>query len=482
MPSTNDFDPVAVFPARVRNRVIKATAAEKGKAARGYCDTDKGAVAVPIQNTAYDRTVRLHESLHALYTKKKPDGTNLCQGLEDARLHLNYAKTEGGVRRDELATALKDLRRIPADKDLAAILALRSAAIFDRGFPEKSRAKISRALDKLRAMAESVHPDFPPAIGYALEKLRTNDYDGAASILKPYFTEAHSVTKKSFPSSGMGGDGTKDSTKQFADVSFEKLEGKMTEEATALIGGKAQEMLDACKFVPKLHIRQLWANYSIPTFYGETEKHKLTGCKIDPKKLALVIGPVMPKIFRSTIHRNGGTVVIDSSGSMSIGTEQLLKLVTAAPLATVGFYNAPNDLSSFGNLWIFAHKGKRAIDLRDVKMRAVWDSTKSMYEKGSYGTYSKEYLDYAKQYHELSSGKIEDGFGGGNVVDFQVLQWLLAQPGPRYILTDGGFTGPTADLGKALLDGAMSRKLITQITSVAEMEKVLAAGVERKTI
>ena len=32
-------------------------------------------------------------------------------------------------------------------------------------------------------------------------------------------------------------------------------------------------------------------------------------------------------------------------------------------------------------------------------------------------------------------------FGCGNVVDFQVCEWLLAQPKPRYFVTDKRFVG-----------------------------------------
>jgi hypothetical protein len=456
-----DFDPCVIWPARVPKKTVTAKPIDSTKGVGGAYNQSTKTAHLPMANNYYARTIRLHESLHAIYTKRKPgkDGyTNLEQGLEDARLHLNHAKTTGRVRRDEIATALRDLRRIPPDHDLAAILALRSAAILERGFanahevyPDRPRTEVQmmkRSAKALLRMADSVQIGYREAISLALRQLRDEKWDDAKTTLEPFFNNSKPV-EKSWPSIGMG-EPEEGPVKEYADVSFAKLEGKLTSEAAEMLNKETAKMVGSNR-MPTLNIHQIFANANVPTFFGETEKHTLSGCKIDPKKLALVVGPAMPRLFTKTIHRNGGTIVIDASGSMALSENQLLSLLVSAPLATIGFYNAHNDVEWQGNLWIFAHKGKRAIDLRDVKMHA---------KRGPSGKYVTDAV-----------------FGTGNVVDFQVLQWLLAQSAPRYILTDGKFVGPSYasnDAAKQLLYAAIARKKLTQITSFKEMAAVLA--------
>jgi hypothetical protein len=445
-----DFDPCAIWPARVPKKTVKAKPFDRAKGVGGAYDQRTKTAHLPIRNNYYARTIRLHESLHAIYTKQKPgkDGyTNLEQGLEDARLHLNHAKTTGRVRRDEIATALRDLRRVPTDHDLAAILSLRSAAILYGGefYPKHDHAK-----QRIERMAASVAPAYMDAIGQALDQLRDEKWDEAKTTLEPFFNNSKPV-EQPWPSIGMG-EPEEGPVKEFADVSFAKLEGKLTGEAAEMLDKKTARMVGANR-MPTLNIHQIFANANVPTFFGETEKHTLSGCKIDPKKLALVVGPAMPRIFTKTIHRNGGTIVIDASGSMDLRADELLKLLVSAPLATIGFYNAFSDREWQGNLWIFAHKGKRAVDLRAVKMRGVVPRGR------------------------LGMPDTHDVFGTGNVVDFAVLQWLLAQPAPRYILTDGRFVGPSMVSNEAateLLVAGIARKKLTQITSFKEMAAVLA--------
>jgi hypothetical protein len=102
-------------------------------------------------------------------------------------------------------------------------------------------------------------------------------------------------------------------------------------------------------------------------------------------------------IFGRTGRGGGGTVLVDTSGSMSISAEEVEKIVRAAGgAAVVAIYSGSGDA---GELRIVA-RGDR---------RVASDQFKS--------------------------------FGGGNVVDLPALEWLAKQPTPRLWLSDGCVTG-----------------------------------------
>jgi len=446
--SDPSFDPCAIFPARIKASKFSAKPLTKELAASGAggaTDLIKAEAMLPTGNNAYARTIRLHEALHGIYSakpskeriKSKKGYTILEQALEDARLHLNLAQTSGQVRRDELFTALKDLHGITAktahpSKDVAALVALRSSAILT------SQDDNPHAM-RVKPLCERVAPDYFDKMALALEQIRANKMAEAKATLKPYFSDSGALSQ-SFPMLVLADEGEEKG--EFADVSFAKLDGKITSDAADMLGkGMANEIRKAP--MPKMYIHQMFANAMIPTFFGEDQKHVIAGCKIHAKKLATVIGPCPPRLFLKTIRRNGGTILIDASGSMNITPDVLIKMLVMAPAATIAFYNAVNDGGGPGNLWIFAHKGKRANDLDSIKRKDA------------------------------------EGFnrwGHGNVVDFQALQWLLAMPQPRYFLTDGEFTGPEVSMraAKQLLATALGRKKLTQITSFKEMNAVLA--------
>jgi hypothetical protein len=460
------FDPCAIFPARVKDHKLTATEADKGTGVAGATDLLNNKVAIPTANNAYARTVRLHEALHAIYTEPSTNPEDykiLGQALEDARLHLNCAATEGIVRRDELCTALTDLRKGGGtNRSLNALLALRSAAILQsKPFAEETEGKVWRKGAKLlKKLCDQVDASFADALPNALQAISENKLTEAKDILTPYFDASESETQYCraiglFPN-GKPEKESDEPSMPVQDVNFDKLEGKLTSEAADMLRESTIKEL-AGKECPKLNIQHLFATANIPTYFGEDHKHTLSGSKIDAKKLACVVGPTVPRMFLKTIRRNGGTVIIDSSGSMSIGINTLLELCTFAPLATVGFYNAPNDEVLVGNLWLFAYKGKRALNLKAINHHPTINFDKR----------TRKYT--CKTGHEFY-------YGSGNVVDMQVIQWALTQPAPRYILTDGSFTGPTAHEGRELLLTAIARKKITQVGSIEELKSLLSKG------
>lgn len=114
-------------------------------------------------------------------------------------------------------------------------------------------------------------------------------------------------------------------------------------------------------------------------------------------------------IFRRTLRVVGGSVLIDTSGSMSLDAAGIDKILLAATAATlIAIYSGQND---HGELRIIARGDKRA-DPRDLVP-----------------------------------------YGKGNVVDEPALAWLARQAEPRIWISDGGVTG----LGDAPSHGLTAR-------------------------
>lgn len=470
------FDPCELFPARVATKQTHATAAEVGSGEAGCASLKKdGTTCIPVLDSAYDRTVRRHEAGHHIYSKIEDfDPSMLGQALEDAYLHavcLPGEDVDTYTRRDEISVALRDIHvatskaaMAMSDKNLDALLALRAAAIMHGTDYDMSMGTVN---DRFAQLCAKVAPDYRDKVELAIAQLAAGHKADAKTTLEPYFDPSKKESKGgSFPLAGkigkkaVAGDGTGVPAK---DVSFAPVEGKLSSDAIEMLSKSTVGYLKG-KGSPKLKIHSLWASSMIPTYFGEDHKHTLSGCKIDAKKLACTVGPATPRVFLKSIRRNGGTVVIDASGSMGISPAELLAMIEKAPLATIAFYNAPSDDVYVGNLWIFAEKGKRALDFSEVDMRpfkyALSDAKRGIIARGPFG-------------EALVQPGHENRFGCGNVVDFQVIQWLLQQPAPRYILTDGGFTGPDSLGARELLANAIARKKLTQVTSKAQLQTIL---------
>jgi hypothetical protein len=72
------------------------------------------------------------------------------------------------------------------------------------------------------------------------------------------------------------------------------------------------------------------------------------------------------RIFSRKVRANGGIVVIDLSGSMSLSTDELDQLLDASPGALVVGYTHGKKVAHKPNFWVLADKGKRVSDLSKV--------------------------------------------------------------------------------------------------------------------
>lgn len=131
--------------------------------------------------------------------------------------------------------------------------------------------------------------------------------------------------------------------------------------------------------------------------------------------------PIDGRIFRRVVRGRAGTVLVDTSGSMSFSTKDLDRIVAATSAATlVAIYSGTG---SKGELRIVAKNGRRA---------------------------APAHLD---------------SFARGNVVDEPCLVWLSRQRGPRVWISDGGVTGINDSPSTAL------RRRCTQIARRASIQR-----------
>lgn len=131
-------------------------------------------------------------------------------------------------------------------------------------------------------------------------------------------------------------------------------------------------------------------------------------------------------------REQGGTVLVDYSGSMSLSAEGLREIIDAAPAAKVAVYSGSGRS---GKLVVVADRGRCA---------------------------NAEGLSRAR-------------YGGGNVVDGPALRWLAGQAEPRIWVSDGWVTGVGDTLGGNLLAEAANICRGAGIVRVGDADEALAA-------
>jgi len=136
-------------------------------------------------------------------------------------------------------------------------------------------------------------------------------------------------------------------------------------------------------------------------------------------------------IFYRRGHGGGGTVLVDTSGSMSLTAEQVEQIVrSAGGAAVVAIYSGKGDV---GELRIVAKGDSRATN------------------------------EYFKP------------FGSGNVVDLPALQWLSKQPEPRLWVSDGCVTGVSDEGCEVILDHCRDLAKRARIERVDDADAAIEA-------
>ena len=78
----------------------------------------------------------------------------------------------------------------------------------------------------------------------------------------------------------------------------------------------------------------------------------------NPRRIHRMLTDPYRRIFDRTKRNSGGVVLIDGSGSMSVRSEDILKILNAAPGATVALYAHKEGSKNVPNFWVLAKDGK----------------------------------------------------------------------------------------------------------------------------
>ena len=185
--------------------------------------------------------------------------------------------------------------------------------------------------------------------------------------------------------------------------------------------------LEADMPYPKMYVHTLSPNVTRRVRgKGRSEwKSATQGLKIRVNRLALnAANPCGGGRLFETRHL-GGTVLIDGSGSMSISDKILYQIAEKFPAGKVAYYSGKIDAPI-----------------------GTWEHMKGHYERAGWTQEKFEDLWSGNLVIYAQNGKIRKDHGlalplrdSANLVDYQAILWLLKQPGPRYLMTDWGFTG-----------------------------------------
>lgn len=393
-----------------------------------YKPTGEQLLMVPEGRTAHDRVIRLHEALHLNVTPRRKQtcvSEAAHQAVEDIRIHTKEwpVTVTLSIRRDTCAVALCDVHTLlHADPER-----VRSS----REMFGKAMTIYSRSMAILRQEAKHRDCVIPSQVAEWVKKAE-----------KAFGMPMHDLLQQNVVRRAMLGLFNK------AEKEFEKLLPPDTpppprssgdyDPATDTASGEGKEGASLDSMSSRMSLKVLEPLSVSTANRRPTRIRTNVGMRINAKRLASAfISKSTSRLFLRKHHDAGGTVLVDASGSMHMDEDTLSSVVRNAPAAKVAYYYGHGDgPSSNGLLFVYAQGGKRFA-----------------------GTPPRS--------------------GGGNSVDYWAVKWLLAQPGPRVIVTDGGFCGgPDAQAGEAmtLLVAAVHRGDITWVSTVEEAQKMFDEG------
>jgi hypothetical protein len=369
------------------------------------------AIQVPRGDTCLERTIRLHETIHA--QRQKPPGKEQQsmpgQAIGDVMVHtVDWPKRLPlSVTRDALAAACLDARKAKTFTELAKVddekwnagcyALLRAMAICHGAGPTTRAAK--RVRECAKAFGGELLLDALTAI------IET------ATERKGRRKDKEQTAREAFARLLRHGEGDEEGD--------EEGEDKADKDKPGTKDGKRR---------PGMRIVNLPLSQECDPSARRLALAR-SGAHLNPHRLpsALANGTTAG-LFRRTRREAGGAVLLDASGSMHVSTTRLRELCRLAPGATVAYYSASNNVN--GVLVIFAKDGRR---------------------------YNAD--GALPEHHE------------GNTVDYPALRWLLRQPGPRWIVTDREFCGGAPGEKEAallLLQANERRGEVSVIESVDE--------------
>jgi hypothetical protein len=354
-------------------------------------------VKVPVSNSASGRTIRLHESMHAIHKNKKFKGRNrYCEAtrqlLDDIVLHYLVWPVGAAlsVHRDCLATAVRGCREVlkslksgaassdPMVYNMAVYEAVRGLIIWNKTYTlvdkRPKRASLPQVADLFHKVARGLEIYSVPAeVIDQLTRTRPR-YKNVADLLESLWERGDTNTP--WPK----GD-SPDPDKTGPNVSA-------LDAMDPLVYHKLSPMREHTEVAKARRTRRT-------SFGSRLNMGRIASC---------IASNSLANLFKHKKRQPvlSGSILIDSSGSMHFDDETLAALVAKIPAATIAYYQGcdPWDLprGKLGMLVQVAEDGRR------YTSKLPW-------------------------------------YGGGNNVDYWALRWLLKQEPPLVFVTDTRYCG-----------------------------------------
>lgn len=376
---------------------------------------------VPLSDSAADHYVRLHEMAHVKWTPNKNPAKEahkigvshgLLQSCEDYRMHYLLAEQAkmgrelvGHLTENELEAFLIRVvdqpNVIPAMMEMA--LSTARTGDIDR------LKKVIRKLSDLDVYGDKVEPPISPlndeqkkALRYSAEETQ-NIMEDVRSVITPTrgprnypkWKDMLRVAKFVHDRIGM--------------TPPRPPDGGLVGPDGGLVG-KPKELRDYDRKIRDLlNKKQSDVGFGTADVRSVALTHTIKQAQLGRRERAHDSGSVPRFMHRHSIDGRifgrrrkapGGTVLVDASGSMSLSMEDIEKIITAAPCATVAMYSGRNDT---GSITVIARGGHRA-DIKAIE-------------------------------------RVRAEVGGGNIIDGPALEWLGMQAEPRLWVCDGNITG-----------------------------------------
>ena len=274
------------------------------------------AIAAPMNRGAYARTIRIHETLHANYSKapRKSKYPPVAENaIEDARVHSVYwpRSMPRKANRDCLAAALSDMRSIPPmallgraeDWNNSLLVALRAMAILSR------LGCTTRHVSSNRARLHSrIVNAFGPIVADKLEEILGKVKTRRGKALAAFTALLRSDEEEQRGNGKQPGKGSN---------------GKQTANPMRIV---KLAMPQACnRAVKRTALRAVAQDSTAPDWFARLRLVQASG------------------LFIRQRYLQGGTYLFDASGSMGLSEDRLNTLCRSVPAATVAYYSGWGD-------------------------------------------------------------------------------------------------------------------------------------------
>lgn len=339
-----------------RTWTVEEGAAQRGEA---WTDMDNARMKVPFGDDETSRVIRAHELMHA---RVSPLQGSACVSLfpdinprsiiAAEEFRVNTLVKRAGFNVDELRDGSEfrsgELSAQRGDwdgcvVDVGAMAGTKACADFLRGVKkvDEDWAKALREIEKSLISAAKKVPSRYLA--------NTEDRDGYPRGFSEWtrkFAEILKIAQEL---------GNRPKIDEDGNVSDEESEAIDSDKMKEALGKTAKGKGRSRGFAPMV-LETLPLTRRVGGHLGR--KRIATNTGRNPRRINRMLTDPQRRVFDRTIKGTGGVVLIDQSGSMSLGEKDLWAILEAAPGCTVIGYSHRPDSTNYPNVWVLAENGK----------------------------------------------------------------------------------------------------------------------------